>query len=49
MEIGKRGWRSILTAMTKEQLVDSLQYYVKTYDVKYVATVDNYNTVVGVF
>lgn len=42
-------FQSILTAMTKEQLVDSVQYYVKTYDVKYVATVDNYNTVVGVF
>lgn len=42
-------FQSILTAMTKEQLVDSVQYYVKTYDVKYVATVNNYNTVVGVF
>lgn len=42
-------FQSILTAMTKEQLVDSVQYYVKTYDVKYVATVDTYNTVVGVF
>lgn len=42
-------FQSILTAMTKEQLVDSMQYYVKTYDVKYVATVETYNTVVGVF
>lgn len=42
-------FQSILTAMTKEQLVDSVQYYVKTYDVKYVAAVDTYNTVVGVF
>lgn len=42
-------FQSILTAMTKEQLVDSVEYYVKTYDVKYVATVETYNTVVGVF
>lgn len=42
-------FQSILTAMTKEQLVDSMQYYVKTYDVKYVATVETYNTVVRVF
>lgn len=42
-------FQSILTAMTKEQLVDSMRYYVKTYDVKYVATVETYNTVVGVF
>ena len=42
-------FQSILAAMTKEQLVDSMQYYVKTYDVKYVAAVETYNTLVGVF
>ena len=42
-------FQSILTAMTKEQLVDSLQYYVMTYDIKYVATVETYITVIGVF
>ena len=42
-------FQSILTAMTKEQLVESLQYYVMTYDIKYVATVETYITVIGVF
>lgn len=42
-------FQSILSAMTKEQLVDSLAYYVTTYDVRYVTTAENYITVIGVF
>lgn len=42
-------FQSILSAMTKQQLVDALEYYVTTYDVKYISTVDTYITVIGVF
>lgn len=42
-------YQSILTAMTKEQLLDSIEYYVKTYDVKYVTTVETFYSVVGIF
>lgn len=42
-------FQSILSAMTKEQLVDALEYYVVTYDIKYVTTVETYITVIGVF
>ncbi|MCI8337664.1 MAG: hypothetical protein HFH62_03120 [Lachnospiraceae bacterium] len=42
-------YQSILTAMTKEQLLDSIEYYVKTYDVKYVTTVETFYSVLGIF
>lgn len=42
-------FQSILSAMTKEQLVNALEYYVVTYDIKYVTTVETYITVIGVF
>lgn len=42
-------FQSILSAMSKQQLVDALEYYVNTYDVKYVTTVETYLTVIGVF
>lgn len=42
-------FQSILSAMSKQQLVDALEYYVTTYEVKYVTTVETYITVIGVF
>ena len=42
-------FQSVLRGMTKEQLVDSLKYYVETYDIRYVSTVETYITVIGVF
>lgn len=42
-------YQSILSAMTKQQLLDAVAYYVKTYSIRYVTTVDNYLTVVGLF
>ena len=42
-------FQSVLRGMTKEQLVDSLKYYVENYDIRYVSTVETYITVIGVF
>lgn len=42
-------FQSILSAMSKQQLVDALEYYVTTYEIKYVTTVETYITVIGVF
>lgn len=49
LEAKEVNYQNILKGMTEKQLVDSLEYYVTTYDVKYVATVETYITVIGVF
>lgn len=40
---------SILSAMTLEQLLQSVEYYVATCEIKYIATVDTYISVLGLF
>lgn len=40
---------SILSAMSMEQILDSVEFYVKTYNIKYRATVDTYLTTISLF
>lgn len=40
---------SILSAMSLDQLMDSVEYYVNTCNVRYIATVDTYITVLKIF
>lgn len=42
-------YQSILTGMREKELLDSLEYYVKNYDVKYATTAQNYVSVLTVF